>query len=222
MRKSNKDKSKTSGSWAGAPRSFRAGRSCTALPKFLLLLAIAGLATLMSVTTTTSSAQGIRVQITDVKPVQVIEDVPLVAGKATAVKVNITASARTQATIEVKLGVSVKSRAVTLAKGANTIYISVDPPGSPGSINVTARVVRPSGNQVAKQANVVSLQRNFMKVLFLPVDWTDQDRARNFPAQYNSFVTASSDFFKASYPLPEGNIQIGSSQATHMLTSGRP
>ncbi|MEO6458794.1 MAG: hypothetical protein ABIO92_11075 [Chloroflexia bacterium] len=189
------------------------------MPKLLLLLAIAGLATLMSVTTTTSSAQGIRVQVTDVKAVQVIEDVPLVAGKATAVKVNLTASARTQATIEVKLGASVKSRVVTLAKGANTIYIPVDPPSGSGNLEVTARAIRPSGNQVAKRANVVSLQRNFMKVLFLPVDWTDQDRAKHFSAQYNTFVAASSNFFKASYPLPEQNIQIGSTQSTHMLTA---
>jgi len=194
-------------------------RSSLIAHRLLLLLAIVGLATLMSITTTTSSAQGVRVQVTDVKAVQVIEDVPLVAGKATAVKVSITTSARTQATIEVRLGASVKSQAVTLVRGANTIYIAVDPPGNPASVEVTARVVRPAGNQMAKQVNVVSLQRNSMKILFLPVDWTDQDRARSFPAQYNSFVTASSDFFRASFPLPAGNIQIGASQGTHMLTA---
>jgi hypothetical protein len=187
--------------------------------RLLILLAIVGLTTLMSITTTTSSAQGARVQVTDVKPVQVIEDVPMVAGKATAVKVNITTTARTQATIEVKLGASVKSRVVTLAKGANTIYIPVDPPGNAGIVEVTARVVKPAGNQMAKQADVVALQRNSMKVFFLPVDWTAKDRARNFPAQYNNFVAASSDFFKASYPLPAQNIQVSSSQATHMLTA---
>jgi len=219
MRKWNNVLSQALSAWTSIPCSFRSKRSYTSLPKFLLLLAIVGMAALMSVTTTTSSAQGTRVQVTDVKAVQVIEDVPLVAGKATAIKVNITASVRTQATIEVKLGGSVKSRAITLAKGANTIYIPVDPPSSPGNVEVRARVVKPSGNQLAKQANVVSLQRNFMKVLFLPVDWTDQDRARHFSAQYNTFVAASSNFFKASYPLPEQNIQIGSSQATHMLTA---
>jgi hypothetical protein len=159
------------------------------------------------------------VQVTDVKPIQVIEDVPLVAGKATVVKVNLTTSARTQATIEVRLGASVKSRVVTLVRGANTVYIPVDAPGGAGSIEVTGRAVRPASNQMVKQANVVSLQRNSMKVLFLPVDWTDQDRARNFPAQYNSFVSESSEFFKASYPLPAGNIQVGAIQETHMLTA---
>src|SRR5947209_4065447 len=62
----------------------------------------------------TSSAQGAGVQVTDVKAVQVIEDVPLVPGKATALRIFVNSSAPAAATIEARLGSNVASRNVSL------------------------------------------------------------------------------------------------------------
>src|SRR5438309_9372364 len=68
--------------------------------KFLALAVASALGLLATIATSaTSSAQGANVQVTDIKAVQVIEDVPLVPGKATALRVFVNSSAPAGATV---------------------------------------------------------------------------------------------------------------------------
>jgi hypothetical protein len=196
-------------------------RTCYSLRAGLLLLSIASLLAVMVGTTGTTSAQGARLQVTLAKPLQVVEDVPLVVGKATALRVDITASAATRARVEVSLAGRARAVTASLRRGANTLYVPVDPPAAPGVVPYSARVTNTAGaggNRIDGQAQVVALQRNWMKILFMPVDWSDQDRARYFASHYNQFLGSSSDFFRATYPVPENNVQIGSSPSMYMLT----
>jgi hypothetical protein len=190
-------------------------------PKHLAIGLILLLAA-MSLTTADSNAQTTKLTVTDVKALQVIEDVPLVVGKATVVKVVLTAGARTSAKLTVSLGASTKVNTVSLVSGTNTLYTPVDPPSAAGSLQVSAKITTTSGtggNQVTKSVEVVAPKMNGLKVILLPVDWTDQDRAKYFPSQYDSFSSQSSDFFKATYPIPDGNFQIVKSNTNFMLTA---
>lgn len=172
--------------------------------------------------TTADSAAQTALAVIDVKAVQVIEDVPLVVGKATVVKVVVTAGATTNARLAVSLGASTNAQTVRLIGGTNTLYFPVDPPSGPGTLQVSATVSSTGGaggNQLTNTVEVVALQKNSLKVILIPVDWSNQDLARNYPARYNSFASQSSDFFKASYPIPEGNLQITKSTTDFMLTA---
>lgn len=176
----------------------------------------------LALTTADSIAQTTTLTVIDVKAVQVIEDVPLVVGKATVVKVVVTAGATTNARLAVSLGPSTNVQTVRLIAGTNTLYFPVDPPSGPGPLQVTAIVSSTGGaggNQVTNTVEAVALQKNSLKVILMPVDWSNQDLARYFPARYNSFASQSSDFFKASYPIPEGNLQITKSTTDFMLTA---
>ena len=56
---------------------------------------------------------------------------------------------------------------------------------------------------MTKPIDVLATKKNGLEVILLPVDWTDQDRAKYFPSKYDSFSSQSSDFFKATYPIPK-------------------
>jgi hypothetical protein len=167
-----------------------------------------------------SHAQAVRLEVRDVRPVQVIEDVPLIVGKPTVVKVVINASRATQATLEVALGASRKTTGVRLNRGLNTFYVPVDPPGAPGSAQVSAAISATSGGSNSRKTQVVQVVAPALgqiRVVFLPVDWSEGDRAGHFPGRYNSFVGDSGSFFRATYPLPDSNVHINASPNTHML-----
>jgi hypothetical protein len=176
----------------------------------------------MAVSATNSLAQTPKLTVTDVKAVQVIEDVPLIIGKSTVLKVVLTSSSRTSARLTVTLGASTKANTVKLNSGTNTLFIPVDPPTAPGTVAVTAKITTTSGtggNQVSKTVEVVTLTKDTLKVILLPVDWTSQDRAKYFPARYNSFASQSSDFFKATYPIAESKLLITKSTTNFMLSA---
>ncbi len=168
---------------------------------------------------TATGAQGVSVEVRSVAAVQVIEDVPLVVGKATVLRVDATASAPIQATLKVTFGPATKTLAVQLNAGPNTLFVPVDPPGAPGTLEISAQVLveGSASNTVFQLAEVIALQRNWMKVIYIPVDWTGQDATR-YATRYNQFVDSSRDFFKATYPFPEGNLTFNSSSNIHMLT----
>ncbi|HUS13492.1 MAG TPA: hypothetical protein VM536_00560 [Chloroflexia bacterium] len=176
---------------------------------------------LLALSVSLVAAQSTTVQITGASPIQVIADVPLVAGKATVLKLTLTASAKVSGRVNVTFGGRNKSESATLARGTSTLYVKVDPPAAPGTITFSAQFV-PSGGTASKvfqgQAQVLQLQRDRMKVFFLPVDWTAADRAKSMPGKFNSFVTSSGDFFRGTYPFPENNITIGSTQTPYMLS----
>jgi hypothetical protein len=217
-------RSKIRGQFHTFVQSRRAlGRSRGARATHMLSTALATLCTLglLASTTVTSSAQAARLQVTDVRAVQVVEDVPLVVGKTTVVKVNLTASIRTDARVSVTLGSGTNSTVAHLSSGANVVYLYVNPPAAPGTVNFSARVTSLSGsggNTVSRQAQVVALRLNSMKILLMPVDWTSQDRARYLPGLFNTFASSSGDFLRATYPFPDGNIQISSTSTPFMLT----
>jgi hypothetical protein len=172
----------------------------------------------MLLTTGSRAAAAVQVQVTGVKALQVIEDVPLVPGKATVLRVDLTASAPTAATLAITFGASSKSVSVRLGQGPNTRYVPVDPPRTPGPVSFSASVTPGGGGSATGQAVVVALQRDHLQILFLPVDWTTQDRAKQFPARFNSFVASSTDFFQATYPLPASNITTKVSTVPFMLS----
>jgi hypothetical protein len=186
----------------------------------LLALAVLGVAAMLAPVTVTS-AQGAGAEVRFAKPVQVIEDVPLVVGKATVLRIDILAGTQGQARLDISFGSSRKVADVRVNAGGNTVYVPVDPPSAPGTvaISVQATLGGSAGNRWSGVAEAIALQRNWMKVLFMPVDWSNRDRTRFWPGQYNNFVAASSDFFKGTYPFPEGNLTLQTTTSMHMLTA---
>jgi hypothetical protein len=173
------------------------------------------------VVTTPTGAQAPQLEVTDVKAVQVIEDVPLVLGKATILRVFVTAGASGQARVEVSLGGRGRASVVNVVPGFNTVWAPVDAPQTTGQVAITAKisgVTGEGGNSISRTVEVVRLTRSGMNVIFLPVDWLQNDRAKYFPAMYNSFVAESSDFFKAAFPFAEGNVRIVKSESFYNLT----
>ena len=166
-------------------------------------------------------AQAPQLEVTDVKAVQVIEDVPLVLGKATILRVFVTAAAHGEARVEVSLGGKSRASVVQVVPGFNTVWAQVDPPVSTGQVEITARISSVSGeggNRISRMVEVVRLTRSGMKVVFLPVDWLDSDRAQYYPALYNSFVEQGSDFFRAAFPFAENNVEIVASDGFYALS----
>lgn len=167
-------------------------------------------------------AQAPQLEVTDVKAVQVIEDVPLVLGKATILRVFVSAAAVGQARVEVSLGGRSRASVVNVVPGYNTVWAPVDPPQTTGQVEITAKissVTGEGGNSVSRTVEVVRLTRSGMNVVFLPVDWLQNDRAKYFPALYNKFVAEGSDFFKAAFPFAEGNVRIVASDSFYTLSA---
>ncbi len=92
-----------------------------------------------------TGAQAPQLEVTDVKAVQVIEDVPLVLGKATILRVFVTAGANGQARVQVSLGGRSRESVVNVVPGFNTVWAPVDPPTAPGQVEITASISTPSG-----------------------------------------------------------------------------
>jgi hypothetical protein len=186
---------------------------------FAILALLVGLQLFLAVPSTV--AQVPQLEVTDVKAVQVIEDVPLVVGKATILRVFVTAGANTQALVEVSLGGKSRGIITQVAQGFNTIWIQVDPPAFSGQVEMTALVSTPDragGNRITRAVQVIDLLRTGMKIVLLPVDWLDSDKAKYYPAQYDSLAAQSGDFFRAAFPFAENNVQIVTSQSFHALT----
>ena len=169
---------------------------------------------------TPTVAQAPQLEVTDVKAVQVIEDVPLVLGKATILRVFVTSAINGQARVQVSLGGKSRESVVQVVPGFNTVWAQVDPPSATGQVEIGARISSASGeggNSVSRSVEVVSLTRRGMKVVFLPVDWLNSDRSKYWPAMYNTFVAQGSDFFRAAFPFAENNIQITASDSFFAL-----
>jgi hypothetical protein len=187
-------------------------------PVIVLLTVCAGMLWLLFGAPVTSEAQGATVTISDVKAVQVIEDVPMVPGKATVLRLFVKSSARTTVTFEGRIGSSTGTRQAALVPGDNTVYVNVGAAPGPGTAEIAGRVL-PSGSPTVRQVQVVALKRDHLRVLFMPVDWSQQDRARSFNSLYNNFVNSSSEFFRAAYPLAESNLILNSTPNVFMLTA---
>src|SRR5260370_33358293 len=84
----------------------------------------------LALTTADSTAQTTKLTVTDVKALQVIEDVPLVVGKPTVVKVVLTAGGRTPAKLTGSLGASAKVSTARLGRGNNTLTGPLVPPSA--------------------------------------------------------------------------------------------
>ena len=155
-------------------------------------------------------------RILAVKPLQVIEDVPLVVGKPTVLKITLQANAATSVTLQTIFGGIAKSATVRLNRGQNTVYVPVDPPGGAGLVG--ASVALPGGAPVEATATAVALRKDRLRLLYLTVDWTEADRAADYRGQVQRFAETSSDFFRATYPLPDGNLTYQVAPSPFLLT----
>lgn len=189
-------------------------------PMLMLLAACVALALAFSLPVMRAGAQGVQLEVQQVKPVQVIEDVPLVAGKPVVVKVVVFASASVPANLEVALGAPRKSQAVNLSQGVNTFYVPIDSPTAAG--NIEAQAIISSGesrHSRSETVQVIAPDLNRLNVVFLPVDWTNQDQSRNnFPVSYNVFAGTSSDFMISTYPIADNNVHLDGNVPNYMLT----
>jgi hypothetical protein len=177
------------------------------------------LALALSLPAARAGAQGAQVEVTEVQAVQVIEGVPLVASKPVAVKVVVNSSAGVDATLEVALGAARRSIGVHLSPGPNNFYVPLDPPSAAGNIEAEAIITAgANSHRRAQPVQVIAPDLNRLNLVLLPVDWTAQDQAAGFPSSYDNFASGNSTFFKATYPLPDSNIQIQASASHYMLT----
>lgn len=188
---------------------------------YLLTLAIAfGIGIALALPGMTANAQGVQLEVQQVMPIQVIEDVPLVVGKPVAIKVVVFSSAAVPANLEVALGAPRKSQAVNLNQGLNTFYVPIDSPTGAGDIEAQAIISSgESRHSRSQQVQVIAPDLNRLNIVFLPVDWTNQDQSRNnFPVSYNVFAGTSSDFMISTYPIADSNVHLDGNVPNYMLT----
>ena len=143
------------------------------------VLLVVGVIWMLTSTVYTSEAQGVRITISDVKAVQVIEDVPMVPGKATVLRLFVNSSARTTVTFEGRIGSSTGTRQAALVPGDNTVYVSVGAAPGPGTAEIAGRVL-PSGSPTVRQVQIVALRRDHLLVLFMELDWSNHVLALRF------------------------------------------
>lgn len=97
--------------------------------------------------------------------------------------------------------------------GATVVNLGKVKPGTEGK----SYTISDGRSQVTKKvmANDVKL-----RVFFLPVDWTAEDRSNsqyNFPASLHDMTAASCEFMKAVYPVPPDNVTCSDTANVYML-----
>lgn len=186
--------------------------------RICLLLLILSLASLVPATHGTSYAQG-EVEITDVSPVQVLEGFPLVAGKATVVRVAIAAERAAAGTLVVRFDGREYEQEVALKAGRQWVDVPVNPPGRPGPLTVTAEF-RGRVNAAAEVETFVVTPTRKLKLFYLPTDWTPEQRRRfDFDKVIPRFVELQTEFLRAVYPLPESDVEAKFAPVPHMVAA---
>lgn len=153
---------------------------------------------------------------------------PLVVGRATAARVQISIPAAAQVGIQVRLeaGGQVYERTTLLTGPVMTITVGLNPPIEVKP--VTARVwVTPTGQvtdpnpadntSTAVYPTVLTTER--IVVFFLPVDWTPEDRTRyGLDTMFKRYAQEAGAFLAAAYPLPGDHVALDLTLAPHMLS----
>ena len=152
--------------------------------------------------------------ISAIVPIQVLAGMPLVASKATVVRVTLASGTGT-----VKLTFDNKQYT---ASGGPTVDFYVDAPaaGAAGTKRTITISADAGGGAKSVKADVYTLKNNGTKLFFVPVDWTPSDqKSFSFPQKYDQFVQDSGDFLKGTYPWPSQNVEIDHTDTIHMLTA---
>ncbi|HBY92710.1 MAG TPA: hypothetical protein DEP84_01910, partial [Chloroflexi bacterium] len=163
-----------------------------------------------------ASAQG-GAQVIEVSPIQVLAGFPLVAGKATVVRVAIRAEQPGRATLTVVFDGHDYRQDVRLQAGQQWVDVFVDPPHKAGPLTVTASLSGGASGQSTLDTVVVSPTRG-LKIFYMPTDWTPEQRRRyQYDAIVPKFVELQTDFLEAVYPLPADHVEADYTTTPHMV-----
>lgn len=158
-------------------------------------------------------------KIVAVSPIQVLEGFPLVAGKATVVRVAIRAGRAGQARLAVTFDGRDYGQDVRLQAGQQWVDVFVEPPREGGSLTVTASLTGGASDRASVETVVVNPTRG-LKVFYMPTDWTPEQRRRHqFDKTLPRFVELQTDFLRAVYPLPEDRVDAQYTSTPHMVAA---
>lgn len=166
--------------------------------------------------------------LSEVSATQAVSDIPLVLGKATAVRTKITLPANTRVDAKVTLDVNGVSyeRAVSLIGPQTIVLLRIAEPRVLAPVVIKASVT-PTGlgrdPNPANNTQTITVQtvQTVEKIVafFLPVDWTPEEQSRyNYNTQYPKYVQNAADFFIGAYPLARDQIIVDSTMTPHILT----
>jgi len=166
--------------------------------------------------------------LSEVSALQAVADVPLVLGKATAVRTKITLPANTRVDAKVTLEVNATpyERVVNLVGPQTVVTLHVAEPRALAPVTLKASVVPigivhdPNPTNNTKTVTVQTVQTTEKIVaFFLPVDWTPEEQSRhNYATAYPRYVQNAAEFLIGAYPLAEDQIIVDSTMTPHILT----
>lgn len=170
------------------------------------------------------------VSLDTVHVTQAVYDEPLIFNKDTVVRavVSYTGAGATDVRVTVEFDGKTYSETKPVQGKETVIDVFV---GAPQNFRTQTVNVRVDALDSANDANannnsqsvVVPMVKPNEQVIayFLPVDWTDEQRARyNFQTTFPKFVQENKDFLQGAYPLGKDQIVLDSTLAPHMLAPG--
>ena len=160
-------------------------------------------------------------------PIQAVADVPLVLGKATAVRVKIAlpANARVDAKVTLDVNGMPYEQMANLVGPQTTVTLRIDEPRVLAPVVVKASVTptvlvsdpNPTNNTRTVTFQTVQTTEKIV-AFFLPVDWTPEEQSRhNYGVMYKKYVQGAADFFVGAYPLAADQLIVDFTTTPHML-----
>lgn len=167
------------------------------------------------------------VSLDTVHVTQAVYDEPLIFNKDTVVRalVSYTGAGATDVRVTVDFDGKTFSETQTVQGKETAIDVFVGAPQNFRTQTVTVRVdALNSANDANANNNAQTIVLPMVKpnenivAYFLPVDWTEEQRARyNFATNFPRFVQQNQDFLKGAYPLGNDQLVLDYTLAPHML-----
>ena len=163
----------------------------------------------------------------DVIVTQAVNDEPLIFNKETVVRVIASATTATDAKVTVEFDDKTFTQTKRVETAPTTIDVFVGAPQNFQTqtvrVQLDATDEQPDTN-VSNNARTVTLPmvKPNEKIIayFLPVDWTEEQRARyNFATNFPKFIQENATYLRAAYPLSADQIIVDSTNVPHMLAA---
>lgn len=167
------------------------------------------------------------VSLEQVHVTQAVDDEPLIVNKATVVRAIVGYSGAGATNVRVSVDFDGKTYTETKAVQGQATPVDVFV-GAPQNFHTQTVNVRVDAIDSAADTNasnnskqvVLPMVKPNEKVtaFFLPVDWTEEQRARyNFQTTFPKFVGENREFLKGAYPLGDDQLVLDYTMVPHML-----
>ena len=195
-----------------------------------------------------ADAASVDLSIKDVQPIQVIQGAPLVLGKATVVRVtvgvtnvNVDNANAIPARITLTFAGKTYRQDVSLDAGQTTQTVDIfpDPPAQLQPVQANAKIdagtgwtdSNPGNNTLAQPVtlDVVQTKDNAIHLVFLPVDWSDQDfqkftdstgsYKKNFDTFLKGYAADNAEYLASTFPVIDSKVVYTYTTVPHNLTA---